>query len=555
MMRLIMLPAMLALFVGALAAMHAPAPAHADSVRLLQDEDEATENEERLLFSDSFDATGDLSLWSGDKSLTVKDDLGIGGGFAARGTSNGKPSYASSRIRSPSTDVFVRIRFRIMEQGNNQIALLRLRTVAGDPVLTLFVSPTGALGYHVNVSDRTVESIAVIAHETWHEVQVHARVAGNDSEVAVWLDEQAAPDLNQSLGLGSDTIGRIDLGDNSAGRTFDVLFDDVIADSSYIAPTQQPDPITGTLVVRAYPNIAGLTFSLDGKSYTTGELGVATIDVERWTPDLLNQIEVPATAITLDGVEVVASFGSWDDWTGVRNQEVNAFFVINYPMTLSFTDSEGNSVSWREITSLKLKSSAGTMHTYSSEQLAQPLSLPGARATSTLQSQPMEQVKYSVQEVIVRGSNMSVVSRGQKEFQPGPIGSFEIELLMFSVTISARDALFGGSTGSGVEIEFPDGFTQYKQFGPDQTVTLNSLPRGEYQVSVSGGGFSPPRPLTLSRANQTLELEVVTKLDLAIVFGLVGAFGFGLLFAGRPGLLTWPFRFFRRQVMRAPQET
>jgi hypothetical protein len=518
---------------------------------VLQVEDEVTETEDRLLFSDSFDATGDLSLWSGDKSLKVEDDIGIGGGFAARGTSDGRPSYASSRLRTPSTDVFVRIRFRVVEQGNNQVAMLRLRTVAGDPVLSLFISPTGSLGYNVDIIDRTVESAAVIAHDTWHEVQVRARVAGNDSEVAVWFDEQNVPELSQKLGLGSNTIGRIELGDNSAGHTFDVLFDDLIVDTSYIDPNQQPDPIAGTLVVRAYPNVAGITFRLDGTSYTSNELGVATIDVERWTPDLLNRIEVPDTPITLDGHDVVASFGSWDDWTGVRGRGVNAFLVIKYPMTPTFMDSEKNPVKVSEVTSLTLKSNAGTTHTYTSEQLAQPLLLPGARAGSALQNQPMESIEYTVQEVWVQGADMSVVSRGQQEVLPGPGGSFEVKLLMFSVTISARDALFGGATGTGVEIEYPDGFTHYQQFNQDQTLTLSSLPRGEYQVSVSGGGFSPPRPLTVSRAHQTLELEVVTTLDLAVVFGLVGAFGFGLLFAGRPGLLTWPFRLIRRQVARA----
>ena len=549
MIRKVMLLAILAILVTTLAGISGSS-AQANTVRWLQDEDEAIATEPELLFSDSFDATGDLSLWSGDKSLRVVDDLGIGGGFAARGTSNGEPSYASSRVHTPSTDIFVRIRFRIIDQGNNQITLLRLRTVAGDPVMSLFVSPTGALGYYVDVSDRTVESTAIVAHGTWYEMQVHARVAGNSSEAGVWLDEQAVPDLSQSLGLGSDTIGRIDLGDNSAGHTFDILFDDVIADTSYIDPSQQPDPTTGRLVVRAYPNIAGLRFVVDGKTHTTNNLGSTTIEVDRWTPDLLNRIEVPETPVMVNGENVVATFGRWDDWTGVRNREVNALFVISYPTTFVFTDGEDNPVRSAEVTSLQLKSTAGTTHTYSSEELAQPIVLPGARAISTIQSRPLEPVEYSVQEVMVRGSNKSVVSRGRQTFVPSSDGSIEIGLLMFSVTISARDALFGGSNGTGVEIEFPDGGVRRFDFSEDQTVRVSSLPRGEYHVSVIGGGFSPPRPLTLSKT-QELELEVVTVLDLAVVFGLVGAFGFGLLFAGRPGLLTWPFRAIRRQVMRA----
>jgi hypothetical protein len=38
--------------------------------------------------------------------------------------------------------------------------------------------------------------------------------------------------LSKAENLGTAAIGRLDLGDDSTGRTFDIAFDDIVADTS-----------------------------------------------------------------------------------------------------------------------------------------------------------------------------------------------------------------------------------------------------------------------------------------------------------------------------------
>lgn len=531
--------------------------ARVDDAPPLQDEDEIeesgqTEARRRALFSDGFDATGDLALWSGDTSLVIEDTSGYGGGFGARGQSNGVPAYAESRLGNPSTDAFFRVRFRINNQGYHPITLLRFRTVAGRPILALNVGPEGSLGYYVDVSNITVDGPQVVTLDEWHEVQVRVHIDGNASQVAVWLDEQPIDQLSRGLGLGEDTIGRIEIGDNTSGRTFDVLFDDVIVDTTYIESARDPDPVGGLLVVHALPDVAGLQFMLDGETYVTDELGVARIEVYEWTTDLRQRIEVPDAALGPESNGATASFWGWQGWGGPRDKLVQAYFDLNYPTTLLFQDGDKNPIDASQVTSITLRNSVGNTYLFTGEQLRSPQVLPGSRVVPSREGRQSEPFTYSVLEVIVGGSN--VVNKSQQFFEAGEIREFRVKLLLFSVTITARDALFGGSTGTGVEVKFPDGHMEEYSFAKDQTVTLNSLPRGEYEVGVIGGGFAPPRPLTLSR-DQTLELEAVTTLDMAVVLGVIASFGFGLLFAGRPGILTWPFRFLmRRRPANAMQE-
>jgi hypothetical protein len=143
-------------------------------------------------------------------------------------------------------------------------------------------------------------------------------------------------------------------------------------------------------------------------------------------------------------------------------------------------------------------------------------------------------VYHSVQRVIVDGSN--VINRGQQRFFPVRERRPQIQLLFFSARFRARDALFGFPVGSAVRLEYPNGRRERFEFGSDSELTLDSLPRGDYEVDVEGAGVSFSRPLSLSR-NQDLELEVVTWLDFAAALLLLTAIVLGLLLIGRPRLV------------------
>ena len=530
------------------------APTSAAASMALQQDDAGTaeQPQQRALFSDGFDATGDMSLWSGETMLTVLPQAGYQASYGAHGVSAGMPVFAETRLREPVNDAYARIRFTIAEQGNNPVVLLQLRSVAGRSILVLTVNADGTLGYTLDEGRLAYTSTQRIEPGTWYGVQVHLAIAGNNSAADVWLDDVSVPDLSHRFGLEDKTAGRIEIGDNTAGRSWDVSFDDVIVDTAKIAATQETDPVNGTLTVRTTPRIPGLQFVLDGKTFVTDSDGIARIDVERWSADLQQRIQVPKTELGPAYKGAVASFWSWNGWLNGRDHDVNAFFDLSYPLQLSFIDQTDDPVDLARIDSVTLQNNLGTVVTLTGDQLKTPQLLPASRVVPSRQGRKSGPFTYSVIEVNVRGSN--VVNRGQQQFQlTGDSPPALVKLLLFSATITAKDALFGKRAGDTIELEYPDGGVEQFTFDSNHSVVIPLLARGDYKVSVIGAGYSPPRPITLSR-DQVVDLEVVTMLDVGVIGGLIGSFAIGLLIAGRPGIVTFPFRMFRRRRPRRPMQ-
>ena len=83
----------------------------------------------------------------------------------------------------------------------------------------------------------TRTSSQVVSPGQWHEVQVHVRVNHAEpsaGQVQVWYDGTPVAELSRTEDLGTAPIGRLQLGENAAERTFDIAFDDVVADTLFI---------------------------------------------------------------------------------------------------------------------------------------------------------------------------------------------------------------------------------------------------------------------------------------------------------------------------------
>ena len=82
---------------------------------------------------------------------------------------------------------------------------------------------------------------------------------------------------------------------------------------------------------------------------------------------------------------------------------------------------------------------------------------------------------------------------------------------------TVRDALLGFPIGSAVRLEYPERQGRAREaLGPGGELTLESLPRGDYRVSVDALGISSSRPVALSR-DQEVQLQVISWLDVAVV--------------------------------------
>jgi hypothetical protein len=188
-----------------------------------------------LLFSDDFES-GDLSQWTSVTGLTVQQQEVYAGAYAARQTSTSAATWAYKQLSVDQSQLYYRTRFKILSQGANNVYLLKFRTATGTSILGVYASSTGKLAYRNDVGSTTVTSTTTVTSGIWHDLQVRAFINGTNSQVEVWLDGVHIDALSKTESLGSTLMGRVQLGDNSGARTYDVALDDVAISTNFIGP-------------------------------------------------------------------------------------------------------------------------------------------------------------------------------------------------------------------------------------------------------------------------------------------------------------------------------
>lgn len=295
------------------------------------------------------------------------------------------------------------------------------------------------------------------------------------------------------------------------------------------------------LEVETVPAVSGARFAIvpaapdaESSTFVSGQDGIGRIGIDRAGS---YRLEVLPWDDSQAGVR--AAFARWSDDVFVPSREMKITssvrlqvgFDVSYPVGLRFVDLAGRPVDWQDGTSATLTSSTGARETFLDPE---PKWLPGGRVVRRSSGLEETEILYSVDGVTVGGSN--VVNSKQQRFYPSESQEWEIRLSLYSARFTARDALFRFPIGSGIRLQYPDGHSERFEFESGE-LTLESLPRGTYRVKVDGPGMSFSRPVALSR-DQELELEVISYLDVAVVFFLLASLALGLLFIGRPHLLS-----------------
>jgi len=190
------------------------------------------------IFTDDFES-GTLTKWTSVSGLNVQMSTVDGGSWAAEAASNGTAG-ASAQVQLDSTvnEIYYRARIKLVSQGPNSVSLLRLRTATNGALASAFISSTGKLGYRNDTTSATTTSTLTVTPGVWHEVQLHVLLNDTASQVDLWLDGVSA--VSQGDSLGTSPIGRLELGDPSSARSFDVAFDNVVADPMFIADAAAP---------------------------------------------------------------------------------------------------------------------------------------------------------------------------------------------------------------------------------------------------------------------------------------------------------------------------
>ena len=190
------------------------------------------------VFTDDFES-GTLTKWTTVSGLATQMSNVDGGSWAAEATSNGT-SGSSAQVMLDSTvnELYYRARVKLLSQGPNSVSLLRFRTATNGALASAFISSTGKLGYRNDTTSTSATSSLTVTPGIWHEVQMHVLLNGASSQVDLWLDGVSA--ISQTDSLGTSPIGRLELGDPASARTFDVAFDNVVADPIFIADAAAP---------------------------------------------------------------------------------------------------------------------------------------------------------------------------------------------------------------------------------------------------------------------------------------------------------------------------
>lgn len=195
------------------------------------------------LFHDDFES-GNFSNWTSNSGLVTQQSHVFRGSWAAEGMVNAAAGVSAyTDLAQGQTSLYYETWFNVLSQTTN-VNLLRFRNnlLGHNAVATLFVSSTGRLGLRNDVTAVQTTSTTTVSSGTWHTAQVHVTINGASSSTQVWLDGTAVSDLSLGpIDLGMNQIGRLELGDSSSTpRTFDVAFDNVIADTAFIADTAVP---------------------------------------------------------------------------------------------------------------------------------------------------------------------------------------------------------------------------------------------------------------------------------------------------------------------------
>lgn len=293
------------------------------------------------------------------------------------------------------------------------------------------------------------------------------------------------------------------------------------------------------ITVETVPQLRGIPIVFDGRVYRTSHGGRVVLPAT--TRSVRGRLSV--RDVQLPG-RIKATFARWYGNLDRPSNLIRAALDIHYPVRWRFMDLQKLPIRFGRVTSISFKSSHGHMHKFEQEDFGRRHWFQGSRVISTPEGPRSKDLYYTVEKVIVDGTN--VVNRAQQRFEPAKRRDIALRLLFYSAHFSANDALFKFPIGRGVKLTFPNGMVKRYAFGPGAKLTIDRLPRGQYWVVVEGPGMSFLRPLSLSK-NQTMPLEVLSWIDIGFVIGVLFAIAIGLLFVGRP----WLLRYLRPRTYRA----
>lgn len=179
-----------------------------------------------LVFGDGFESGG-LGLWNPVAGLEVQSDVVHSGEFAVRQTSSGTATYAYRDLPGGYGELWISGWVYVASRSTS-VNLFGFRASTGASIVNVYVDSRGLLSLRNNAGGVTTYSKTVVPVGSWHRVVLHAVVNGSSSSLEVTFDGVVVPELTLTgQNLGTKPIARVQLGETSTGRTYDVIIDDL----------------------------------------------------------------------------------------------------------------------------------------------------------------------------------------------------------------------------------------------------------------------------------------------------------------------------------------
>jgi hypothetical protein len=185
------------------------------------------------LFADDFES-GDLTKWTKVTNLAVQSNTVHGGTFAAANPA----SIAWAMVRLPSTqnDLYVRAWMQI--DTRDSVQMLRLRTDSGTNVLAMLVLANEKVRLKGIKTGEMVTTADSLSTSEWHDLVLHTTISGLTSVAELSVDGVTVATLVTDL--GTNALGRLEIGNAASGKDYDAFFDDIVVDTT--APVDPPTP-------------------------------------------------------------------------------------------------------------------------------------------------------------------------------------------------------------------------------------------------------------------------------------------------------------------------
>ena len=191
-----------------------------------------TETDEHL-FVDDFE-TGDLSRWTTSSGFSVQRDTVYAGRFAGRAASTGPRAHARRDLGAGVFELFGNLRVHVTGIGSQPVTVFRFTADDGTSVVRLLLNNRGRLCIRDDVKPAKTECSTALQTGTWHEIQVRVLIGDPEGRSEVWLNDVPVLDLWNTMGLGTDPVAQVEIGESAAGSTFDIAFDDVVVSPTYV---------------------------------------------------------------------------------------------------------------------------------------------------------------------------------------------------------------------------------------------------------------------------------------------------------------------------------